>query len=171
MAPRVSVVVTAYNQQHYVTATIRSVLDQTFRDYEIIVVDDGSTDETFQELRRFGNQLRLERQANQGVAGARNAGVRCAGGDYVAFLDGDDIWLPDKLERQVRAAAANPQSGLVAVDGVQFSGDEVRFESLYPPKFRAQFDGDAPLTVACYQSFLHRNIISTTSQVLIPRKV
>ena len=164
-------VVTTYNQDSYVPATIRSVLAQTFRDYELIVVDDGSTDGTVAQLRTFGNRLRLVQQPNQGVAASRNTGIRHARGTFVAFLDGDDIWEPEKLERQVRAAEANPGSGLVAVDGVQFSGDEVVYGSLYPPEVRAQFVGDAPLSLACYEPFLRRNLVSTTSQVLVPRSV
>ena len=172
MPPRVSVVVTAYNQQLYVGDTIRSVLAQTFRDFELIVVDDGSSDGTVQEIRRFGSQLQLERQPNQGVAASRNTGIRLARGEFVAFLDGDDIWHPDKLERQVRAADADSGSGLVAVDGVQFSGDDaVVSGSLYTPDLRAQFAGEVPLSIACYEPYLRRNLISTTSQVLVPRKV
>jgi hypothetical protein len=71
----------------------------------------------------------------------------------------------------VQAAETNPGSGLVAVDGVQFSGDDIVYESLYPPDIRAQFTGGGPLTVACYEPFLRRNLISTTSQVLVPRQV
>jgi glycosyltransferase involved in cell wall biosynthesis len=171
MAPRVSVVVTTYNQARYIAATIRGVLHQTFRDYEIVVVDDGSTDETLQEVRQFGSQLRAYRQPNQGVASSRNAGVRLAAGHFVAFLDGDDTWEPNKLELQVKAIEAYPDCGLVAVDGVQFSQDRILYDSLYPDELRAQFQCDAPLVLSCYERFLRRNFISTTSQVLIPRTV
>ncbi|MFM7427887.1 MAG: glycosyltransferase family 2 protein, partial [Elainella sp.] len=111
--PRVSVVIPAYNCADYLPAAIESVLAQTYRDFEIIVVDDGSTDATPEVLHRYGNQLVAISQANQGVALARNHGIQIAQGEWVAFLDADDLFLPDKLAAQMALAEANPALGLI----------------------------------------------------------
>lgn len=98
----VSVVIPTYNRSASVYNAILSVLSQTYRDLELIVVDDGSTDNTYQILMNFhDSRLRLVRQDHQGVAAARNYGVSLAQGDYIAFLDSDDVWMPHKLERQI----------------------------------------------------------------------
>jgi len=98
----VSVVIPTYNRAAIVTRAIDSVLVQTYPHFEIIVVDDGSTDNTSEVLNeRYGGRVRLVRQSNMGVAAARNAGVAAARYDLVAFLDSDDYWLPRKLEVQV----------------------------------------------------------------------
>ncbi len=99
--PTVSVVIGAYNAERWIEETIRSVLRQTWRDVELIVVDDGSTDATADVVRSFGESVRLLQKENGGSASARNAGTRAARGQYVAFLDADDLWLPTKLERQM----------------------------------------------------------------------
>ena len=104
--PNVSVVIPAYNAKGFIADAVRSVVDQTYRDFEVIVVDDGSTDGTVTELAAFGDRVRVHQQANQGVAAARNAGAAMARGGWIAFLDADDLWLPHKLERQLAAGAA-----------------------------------------------------------------
>lgn len=108
IVPTVSVVIPTYNAAAFVGQAIKSVLAQTYRDVEVIVVDDGSTDQTQSILSRFGAPVRCIRQANQGVAVARNCGIHESRGRYVAFLDADDTWLPGKLERQVAALEAYP---------------------------------------------------------------
>lgn len=104
-APRVSVIVPAYNAAAYLPATIQSVRQQTFQDFEIWVVDDQSTDDTVTVVQKLMTQdarIKLvQLSANQGVANARNVGVAHAQGQYVAFLDSDDMWLPEKLEVQI----------------------------------------------------------------------
>ena len=100
MPPLVSVIIPTYNRWPLVREAIESVLAQRFRDFELIVVDDGSTDGTVGELGSFGGSLRLVRQQRKGVAAARNAGVRLARGRYIAFLDSDDLWLSKKLAIQ-----------------------------------------------------------------------
>lgn len=99
--PKVSVVIPAFNAAPYLDAAVGSVLAQTFRDVEILVIDDGSTDDTPAVMGRYGSPVRYVRQVNSGVSVARNRGLELAQGRYVAFLDGDDTWAPRKLERQM----------------------------------------------------------------------
>lgn len=111
--PRVSVVIPTYNRKEWLSETIRSVLAQTYKDYEILVVDHGSTDGTAEAVdKEFGGSVRYSALANCPLpACPRNAGIRAARGDYVAFLDSDDLWLPEKLERQVGGLDADPRLG------------------------------------------------------------
>ena len=97
----ISVVIPAYNAAKFLHETIASVLAQTYPPSEVIVVDDGSTDCTMDVVRAFGGKVILIEQDNKGTAAARNRGIREARGEYIAFIDHDDFWLPQKLERQI----------------------------------------------------------------------
>jgi len=99
----VSVIIPTYNRAGSVCDAIDSVLEQTFKDCEIIVVDDGSTDDTSQVLKRYGENIKYFYQQNEGVSAARNRGIFEASGDWLAFLDSDDTWKPNKLEMQIEA--------------------------------------------------------------------
>ncbi|MGD9333164.1 MAG: glycosyltransferase [Desulfobacterales bacterium] len=107
---RVSVIIPTYNRAWCLSEAIDSVLAQTFQDMELIVVDDGSTDDTDTILAGYGGQARLLRQTNQGVSAARNHGMRYARGDLLAFLDSDDLWHPDKLLRQAAFFDTHPEA-------------------------------------------------------------
>jgi len=107
--PIVSVVIPAYNAAWCLGRSIESVLAQTFRDFELIVVDDGSTDGTGAVLVALDEEIRVVRKPNGGLSSARNAGIAAAGGRYVAFLDADDWWSPEKLARQVELMEARPE--------------------------------------------------------------
>jgi glycosyltransferase involved in cell wall biosynthesis len=109
----ISVIIPAWNRAHYLRETIDSVLAQTQPAFEIIVVDDGSTDDTPAVLATYGDRIRVLRQRNQGVATARNTGVAAARGDFLCFLDSDDLWHPRKLELQLARFASDPELGLV----------------------------------------------------------
>ena len=98
-SPLVSVVIASYNRAQFVEDAIRSVQNQTLDDIEIIVVDDGSTDSTHNILNNFGKSINVINQLNQGRSSARNTGVNNSKGDYIAFLDSDDTWLDDKLDK------------------------------------------------------------------------
>ena len=106
--PRVSVVIPCFNTERYIAATLRTVLAQTGAALEVIVVDDGSSDGSAALVEREFPQVRLIRRANAGVAAARNAGIAAATGEWIAFCDADDIWLPGKLAAQFEAMAAAP---------------------------------------------------------------
>ena len=101
MNPAISIIIPAFNRAYCLAATLNSVLAQTFTDFEIIVVDDGSTDGTAELARGFGERVRVVTQKNRGVSAARNAGIRLARGRWVAFQDSDDFWHPQKLARQM----------------------------------------------------------------------
>ena len=111
--PRVSVVIPTYNCARFIERTIDSALRQTYRDFELIVVDDGSTDDTQAVVARFGKSVRYVYQTNQGASAARNAAVARAGGEYLAYLDADDLWIPEKLALQVGYLDAHPTCGFV----------------------------------------------------------
>ena len=114
--PKVSVVVTTYNRAALLPRAIRSVLAQTYEDYELIIVDDCSTDDTPDVIRTFvDSRIRVVRHAeNTGQSAAINTGIRLARGEYIAFLDDDDEWVESKLLRQVRALdESDPRVGLV----------------------------------------------------------
>jgi hypothetical protein len=113
VSPSVSVIVTAFNQERFVRAAVESALAQTYPPIEVIVVNDGSTDGTVAALDGVRDRIRLISKDNAGVAEARNAGIRAARGDLVAGLDGDDVWLPTKLARQVACFEADEKVGVV----------------------------------------------------------
>jgi glycosyltransferase involved in cell wall biosynthesis len=171
MPPLVSVIITTYNHEAFVAEAVQSVLDQTYTDYELIVVDDGSVDGTLEQISRFGENVSLIRLPNRGVARSRNTGIQHAQGELLAFLDGDDLWEPDKLECQVATAAEHPASGLIAVDGVQFNGPSVLQQSLLAPSVTDFISGRKSVTLRCYEQLLRENLICTTSQVMVPKFV
>ena len=105
-----------FNGERFIGDAIRSALGQTFRDFEIIVVDDGSIDQTEKIVRQFSDRVAYHRQENRGAAAARNLGVMCASGEWIAFLDADDIWYPQKLAVQFEAVAMNPAIAFVYSD-------------------------------------------------------
>jgi glycosyltransferase involved in cell wall biosynthesis len=122
--PQVSVIIPTYNRSKLVAQAIRSVLAQTYEDYEVIVVDDGSTDDTREVVEGFGDpRIVYLWQENQQRCAARNNGVAHAQGSYIAFLDSDDVWFPNKLQRQMEAFAKYPQVGLVFSSTVRISGE------------------------------------------------
>lgn len=112
-SPSVSVVIPTYNRGNLLVQSVASVLAQTVPAAEILVVDDGSTDDTLESLAPYRDQIRYLPQQNQGVSAARNLGVREACGELVAFLDSDDVWHPRKLELQLKALARHPDLGMI----------------------------------------------------------
>ena len=113
-SPTVSVIIPTYNRAHLIGRAIKSVLSQTYRDFEVIVVDDGSTDNTEEVLRNFKDENEkikyIRHKENRGGSAARNTGIKNARGQYLAFLDSDDEWLPEKLEKQINIFCKCPDS-------------------------------------------------------------
>lgn len=130
--PLVSVITAAYNAELYIAETIRSVLNQTFCDWEYIIVDDGSTDETGKVVEPYLDRVMYVRQENRGQAAARNRAFSLASGKYIAILDSDDLWEPDKLRQQVEVLERDPGIGLVYT-GVKMIDEKGNIlERLYP---------------------------------------
>lgn len=121
--PRVSVVIPTFNRGALLIPAIESVLAQSYSDFEIIVVDDGSTDDTERVAAQYLDRLTYIQQPNGGVARARNSGILQARGELICFLDSDDLWRPGKLARQVQFADAHPEYGLIATEIAPFDED------------------------------------------------
>src|SRR3990172_13226391 len=101
MNPKISVIIPTYNRAAYLAEALNSVISQTYKDFELIVVDDGSTDNTEEAVRRFTVDIKYIYQKNQGVSAARNRGISESGGEFLSFLDSDDLWEKRKLEKQI----------------------------------------------------------------------
>ncbi|MCC6968119.1 MAG: glycosyltransferase [Nitrospira sp.] len=114
--PIVSVVIPLYNARDVIRDTVQSVLAQTYRDYEIVVIDDGSTDGSGELVSAFGERVRYILQPNGGVAQARNRGITASRGRYIALMDHDDLWEPEKLAKQVAVLEQQPAVGMVVTD-------------------------------------------------------
>ena len=130
MTPRVSVVIPTYNRSRALVRALESVFAQTEPVLETIVVDDGSTDDTQAVLAGFGSRVRAIRKSNGGAGAARNAGIEAARGEFVAFLDDDDAWLPEKNREQVRILDSRPEVGITS-SGVLFIDATVRQRTLH----------------------------------------
>lgn len=115
--PLVSVVIPSFNHAQYVVEAVESALAQSYEPQEIIVVDDGSTDDTQQCLAPYRERIRVIYQQNQGLSAARNTGIRAALGEWVAFLDADDLWHPQKTEVQLRSLETFPQADVIGSPG------------------------------------------------------
>lgn len=156
----VSVVIPAYNAALYLADALRSVMAQTYRDYEIIVVNDGSTDTTREVLEEFQPWIRHLSQANQGPSAARNLGIRAARGTYICFLDADDLWTPDKLQVQVEFLENHPEIGLVFADIEEFGTFRSSCRSVIRESFGSEVKGGIAIPDA-FSKLLTTNFIPT----------
>lgn len=159
--PLVSAVIPAFNAELWVSEAVRSVLDQTYRPLEVIVVDDGSADGTGDVVRAFGGAVRYIRQANGGVSRARNHGAAEARGEFIAFLDADDSWLPRKLEVQVGRIVDLPRAVASFMSSVSVkAGTKIEVPNLCRP--------EADLVAGL---LLHSCVVGNASSVMIRREV
>jgi glycosyltransferase involved in cell wall biosynthesis len=119
MTPKVSIIIPTYNRAHYICESVNSIFAQTFKDYEIIVIDDGSSDNTREVLKKYGDRIHYVYQKNMGPPAAMNTGVRQTKGEYYLILGDDDVLMPDMLERQVEVLDKNPDVAFVC-SGIHF---------------------------------------------------
>jgi len=134
---RISVVIPNYNYQQYVGEALDSVLAQSFPAHEIIVVDDGSTDDSVNVVASYGDKVRLIEQRNQHLSAARNTGIKAATGNWIALLDSDDLWHPLKLEFQVRALEQHPDWAFVSSQPDETNGFPQPLDPTPTPEARA----------------------------------
>ncbi len=161
-SPLVSVIIPTYNADQFIGQAIQSVLDQTYRSYEIIVVDDGSTDKTKDFLRGFAGQIHCRFQENRGPSAARNTGITIAQGEYICFLDADDLWTPHKLECQLEYMDRHPDIAFVFSDHQDFNARGVLPGSFLENKmiFEDSLIKEGPIQNA-FLMLLQENFIST----------
>src|SRR3972149_4226240 len=122
----VSIIIPTYNSDKFISEALCSVLRQTCTDYEIIVIDDGSTDRTKDIIEKTFPEVRYFYIPNQGVSRARNYGIRRARGEFIAFLDADDLWLPEKLEKQLKVFKADQEIMMVFTESRDFNTNGIR---------------------------------------------
>ncbi len=156
--PEVSVVIPTWNSAKFIGEALQSVFNQTFKDYEVIVVDDGSTDSTKQVIDGYESEIKYIFQKQGGPASARNRGIRESLGQYVAFLDADDVWLPSKLESQVRMFRQCPKMAMVFTENFVFNASGLCQNSL--GKRRKLMKGDVAKNI-----FLYSGVVTSTVMV------
>jgi glycosyltransferase involved in cell wall biosynthesis len=123
--PLVSVIIPTYNSASYIVESLQSIFKQSYENFEIIVIDDGSTDNTEEVLQPYQKVIRYIKKANAGPSSARNLGINLARGEFIAFQDADDLWLPDKLQLQLDYFKAHPQVGVVFTGSHRFDAQGV----------------------------------------------
>lgn len=160
--PIVSVIIPTFNYGKFIGEALKSVFEQTLQDFEIIVVDDGSTDNTKEIVQSYGSKVRYFHQAQQGPAAARNKGIRESRGEFVAFLDADDVWLPTKLEKQVNLFRRNSKLGMVLTDNFLF--DESGIYRDYVNKKGYLLEGDVVANI-----LINSGVVTPT--VMVRREV
>ena len=160
MSPQVSVIITTYNRAAMVTEAVESVLAQEMTDFELIVVDDGSTDETEERLSGFGSRLKYYQQENAGVSAARNRGLALSTAPLVAFLDSDDLWLPSKLPLQYNYMTEHPEVYICQTEEVWWRNSR----QINPKKHHRKPSGDI------FRRSLNLCLVSP-SAVMIRRKL
>ena len=161
--PKVSVIIPVWNAMDTAPRAIASVFSQSYADYEVIVVDDGSTDDTPAMLARFGERIRVIRQSNSGASKARNTGVSASSGEYLAFLDDDDEWMADKLAHSVPILDQEAECALVYTRGLKVDLNGRQIGSL-----DGQAQGSASPTM---QQLLERPWNVVPSQFMVRREV
>lgn len=152
----ISIVIPAYNAEKYISYTLDSVLNQTYSDFEVIVIDDCSADKTYEIMEKYAeldDRIRIyKNEKNSGVSFTRNFGVSVSNGDYIAFLDSDDMWTPDKLSKQVELLEKNPDAALLFTGSafMDYEGNALDHILQVPDKIG-------------YKTLLKQNVISCSS--------
>jgi len=134
---KVSIVIPVYGAEKYVAAAVQSALQQTYQNIEILIIDDGSPDKSIEICQQFIDpRIKIIRQKNRGLPGARNTGIRHAQGEYIGFLDADDIWLPEKVEKHVEHLNNSPDVGVSFSYSAFINEDGEPLGTYQRPKFR-----------------------------------
>jgi glycosyltransferase involved in cell wall biosynthesis len=163
----VSVVITAYEIAEYLPMAIDSALEQTYPHVEVVVVNDGSTDGTAEILAGYGSRIVTITQENRGLASARNTGILAARGGYIALLDGDDLWLPTRLEHLVAVLEADPELGMATSDLYVIDEDVLTTRRMYSQQRKRPFPivkDEQIAEIACYNfmsvsSLIRRDLV------------
>ncbi|MFH2138510.1 MAG: glycosyltransferase [Candidatus Omnitrophota bacterium] len=163
--PLVSVIIPTFNRRKYLQNAVKSVLDQTYANIEIIIVDDGSTDGTDKMVAQFSENIKYIWQPNKGVAFARNEGIKKSTGEFVAFLDSDDSWISNKLEKQMKLFTENEQTGLVYSDYFREEYGERQPQTTF--QWKKAYRGDVLLELL--QSYFVRTSTVVVKKSLIQR--
>ena len=136
--PTVSVVMPVYNTAKYVQSAVDSVLLQSYRDFELLIIDDAGADNSIELCREYTDpRIRIISQENRGLAGARNTGIRNARGKYIALLDSDDLWEPEKLEHHVAYLDSNPDVGVCYASSLMIEEDGLLLRLVQRPQLRS----------------------------------
>jgi glycosyltransferase involved in cell wall biosynthesis len=160
--PLISVIIPVYNGEKTIQETIKSVLQQTFTDFELIIINDGSTDSTLEKIAQFkDDRIKVLSFPNKGLATSRNRGITNSHGDYLAFIDADDLWTQDKLQAQLRALQHHPEA-VLAYSWTDYIDEDSRF-----------FRSGSHLTFNdyVYKKLLRGNFLENGSNPLIRKKV
>jgi len=161
------VIIPVYNAEKFIKETIESVLEQTYQDFEIIIIDDGSTDKSAEVIKSFDDKrIIYTYQKNQGVSATRNIGILKSNGEYIALLDHDDLWLPEKLERQIPILESNSNVGLVYSDCyiIALNGNILgrNFKDHRPHRGKVLPDLFLDNFIPCLTAVIRKNILNHT---------
>lgn len=158
----ISAIIPTYNHGAFIREAVDSALAQTYKNIEVIIVDDGSTDGTNSLLACYGNRINYIYQENRGLSAARNRGIREAKGDFIAFLDADDVWFPDKLIMQLKEFSYSPYVGLVGCGGYFISENGKALEQFIKLNYKSHKN--------LLNDLYLKNIVSGGSEVLVKNK-
>lgn len=156
--PKVSVIIPTYNREKYITKALESVLAQSYKDFEVIVVDDGSKDNTQQNLKRYQDKIKYIYQDNAGVSAARNTGIRHASGEWLAFLDSDDEWMPEYLSTQIEKVDQIPGICMQTTNSLISELDGKRISYLEMNRSLSEFNGKNYLFIEKPFRFILRHL-------------
>ncbi len=160
MTPFFSVIIPLFNKEKYIEATLKSVLKQTFKDFEVIIVDDGSTDDSLKIVSQIkDSKITFIKQENKGVSCARNLGISKANGDYIALLDADDIWLPNHLLELKKLIETFPNAGLYCNNYQVYYTNKV----YRPAKFNFDFDKDCLIVNDFFKASIINSVALTSA--------
>ncbi|MEB0136028.1 glycosyltransferase [Actimicrobium sp. CCC2.4] len=165
---KISVIIPVFNGAQFIAETVRSVLRQTYKDYELIIVNDGSADGTLEKLKEFGMAVNIISIPNGGVSNARNTGIKASCGEYIAFLDADDLWEENKLERQMKVFEQYPDVGFCCCNYVQENNGVNHFD-LFSDDHALIID--APMSESSVVTLINSNFVGTCSNVIIRKSV